>query len=92
MLIWRQSDAYRNSIQSIARYLYGHKQILGKSNKDLVEQMEKEGTDLTAYGAKYLYGSCVLKDDEGKWRIDENTPMFHENKDYINNFLKPLNE
>lgn len=92
MLIWRQSDAYRNSIQSIARYLYGHKQILGKSNKELVEQMEKEGIDLMVYGAKYLYGSCVLKDDEGKWRIDENTPMFQENKNYINNSLKPLNE
>ena len=34
-------------------------------------------------------GIAAIKDNEGKWFIDESTPIFTEDRDYINRLVYP---
>jgi tRNA(His) 5'-end guanylyltransferase len=41
--IWRQKDAVRNSISALARKHFSHKEMQGKSSRELVEMLDKVG-------------------------------------------------
>ena len=41
-LIWRQQDWERNSIQLNAQFHYPHKELQGKSCRELVTQLEQD--------------------------------------------------
>ena len=32
-------------------------------------------------------GSCIIKDDNGKWYIDNNIPIFTEDRDYVQKLI-----
>ena len=42
-LIWRQQDATRNSISSVAQSLYSHKELDGKNSSELQEMIFAKG-------------------------------------------------
>ena len=96
-LVYRQQDATRNSVQSLARSMYSSSEINGINAKDLQDKMFTEKgvnwNDLTAYQKR---GLCCVKvpkviDKNGytvtrdKWEIDYNTPIFTQDTSYINN-------
>lgn len=96
-LVYRQQDATRNSIQSLAQSLYGHSEIKGISTNELQDKMFTEKginwNELTTYQKRGLCcikvprtieknGSTVTRN---KWEIDYNTPIFTQDNDYINN-------
>ena len=87
-LIWRQQDATRNSINSLAQTLYSHKQLQGipanqLQNKMLIEKNINWNNEITSFKR----GSCCRKNQNNKWEIDTEIPIFTEDRAYIENLL-----
>lgn len=84
-LLWRQQDATRNSIQALAQSLYSHKELEGINCKDLQNKMFNEkGINWNELTITERGGSCCIKDLESKWVIDNEIPIFSQNRDYVN--------
>ena len=87
-IIWRQQDATRNSINSLAQSLFSHKQLQGLNCKTVQDKMlvEKDvnWNNLTTPQKR---GTAVLKNEEGKWYIDYDMPILTDNRDYINKLI-----
>lgn len=87
-LIWRQQDATRNSINSVAQSLFSHKELQGISSKDLQNKMLIErDVNWNDYPTHLKRGCCAIKDSEGKWVLDINIPIFTEDRDYIDRLV-----
>lgn len=50
--IWRQQDATRNSISSVAQSLYSHKELMGKSSNEKQEMIFQKGIN---WGEDFTY-------------------------------------
>lgn len=62
--IWRQKDAIRNSISTLAQSLYSSKQLHGKSTSERLEMMKEEkGVDWESYPWWIKRGQMVVKGD-----------------------------
>jgi len=96
--IWRQQDAVRNSIQMVAQSLYSHKELQNKNCDDLQEMIFQKGINWNHYEPWKKRGICVRKNDmaliaggkeilRGTWEPDFNTPVFTQDRNYINNLL-----
>lgn len=87
-IIWRQQDATRNSINSLAQSLFSHKQLQGLNCKTVQDKMLTEKdinwNNLTTPQKR---GTAVLKNEEGKWYIDYDMPILTDNRDYINKLV-----
>jgi tRNA(His) 5'-end guanylyltransferase len=84
-LIWRQQDATRNSINSLAQSLFSHKELQGINSKDVQNKMLTErNTNWNDLPITLKRGSCAIRDENGDWIIDNEIPIFTENRDYIN--------
>lgn len=64
--IWRQQDATRNSIQSVAQSLYKHQELNGKNTNELQEMIFKKGINWNEYAAKYKRGRMISKEKDRK--------------------------
>lgn len=93
-LIWRQQDAIRNSIQSLAQSLYPYKELHGINTKSLQDKMIVEkGVNWNDLSTTKKLGSCCikitiqnLKDGlcpKNNWIIDNEIPIFSQNREYI---------
>jgi Uncharacterized conserved protein len=96
--IWRQQDATRNSIQMVGRANFTAKMLNHKSGNDIQDMlfMEKgiNWSELPAYKKR---GACIAKETytldnpqktkRNRWSVDENTPIFTKDRDYIEKFL-----
>jgi tRNA(His) 5'-end guanylyltransferase len=94
--IWRQQDAIRNAISAIGQATYTHKELQGKSTKDIIWMLENDGNSIMNYPLKYLRGSACYKGVEERyseyagdfitrnvWKIDEEIPIFSEVRNFI---------
>lgn len=91
-LIWRQQDATRNSIQGLAQSLFSHKELQGLSCSKLQDKILNEcginWNDLSVYQKR---GVCAIKSlkfvnsigIKHDWVIDDNTPIFTQERNYI---------
>ena len=99
-LIWRQQDATRNSIQMVGQANFSHKQLQGKNCNDIQDMlMLEKGINWNDCPTTLKRGSCCIKKlfkiNEGtdketirnKWVIDNEIPIFTQNKDYINKLI-----
>ena len=84
-------DATRNSIFSLAQSLYSQKQISGIKCNDLQNKMLTEkDVNWNNLETRLKRGSCCIRDEENKWFIDHNIPIFTENeysRDYIEKLI-----
>lgn len=97
--LWRQQDASRNSIQMLARSLYSHKELDQKNTADLNEMCFKKGrnwNDLPTYQRR---GRCIVRIEEdhdgvmrSKWIVDNEIPLFNQDRAYIEKHLEVMNE
>lgn len=60
-LIWRRSDAFRNSLFRICREYYSSKELLNKSNKDRIELLNKKNINLRSFNPYFLQGIYLKK-------------------------------
>ena len=86
-IIWRQQDATRNSIQSLAQSQFSHKELYGLSCDKLQDKLFTEcginWNDLEVY--KKRGTACYNRGEEhSDWVVDFNTPILTQDRDYIN--------
>jgi tRNA(His) 5'-end guanylyltransferase len=94
--VWRQQDTVRNSISSVAQYLYSHKELNGKNSKEKQELIFQKGINWNDYSAKYKRGRMIVKEyymkeetKRSKWSIVE-PPIFTKNIEYIRYLIPDL--
>jgi tRNA(His) 5'-end guanylyltransferase len=77
--IWRQQDASRNSIASVAQSLYTHKELKGKNTNQQQELIFQKGINWNNYPSRQKRGGLFVKPslitDENRSEI-ENLPIF----------------
>jgi len=73
VILWRELDATRNSIQSAARSVYSHKQCLNKNTGELQEMLFQKGINWNDYLDSFKRGTFVFPRTVTK-------PMTEENK------------
>jgi len=93
---WRQQDATRNSIQSLARSMFSYKECNNKDCSELQEICFRKGTNWNDLPTHQKRGRCVIKqryEKDGairnKWVIDNEIPIFHKDRNYIEQYLTP---
>lgn len=87
-LIWRQNDARRNSISSLARAYFSHKEVCRKSGSELIEMMLDKGIDYDKKPDAFKRGVCYLRKD-GKWTADIHIPVFStdDGRSYVDSLI-----
>jgi tRNA(His) 5'-end guanylyltransferase len=94
--VWRQKDAERNSLQMLARSLYSHAALDEKNGSDLQEMCFQKGKNWNDLPAAQKRGRCIVPiaahAPEGSviargWATDPDTPIFTQDRNYIERFL-----
>jgi len=82
--LWRQQDATRNSISSLAQSKFSHKELQGKNSSQMQDMlMEKWGINWNNLSVPEKRGTAIIKKD-GEWVIDYNMPILKgEDRDYV---------
>jgi tRNA(His) guanylyltransferase len=78
--IWRQQDATRNSIVSVAQSLYSHKELMNKKTDEMQEMIFKKGINWNNYEPKYKRGRGIIKNE--KWEVTD-LPIFTQEKEFF---------
>lgn len=97
--LFRQQDATRNSIQSLARSLYSHKEYSNKNGLKLQQMIKEKGYNWNYLPVQLQRGRCSIKEyyfkegiSRSQWITDNNIPLFNQNTNYINKFVFPESE
>lgn len=101
--IWRQQDAIRNSISSLAQAHFSHKELNGVKSEGMLEKLLKEkSVDWFSLPVNLQRGSTIIKEKQLKevsyndktfevernvWVIDNETPIFTQDRDYVERFV-----
>lgn len=102
--IWRQKDAMRNSVSMLAQSLYSHKQLNGKSIKDMKENCLRKGTNWDSLDRHLKVGTCVYKNEKiikqsalgvepvkrDYWFIDQQIPEFKVGEEFFENIIPKI--
>jgi tRNA(His) 5'-end guanylyltransferase len=87
-IIWRQQDATRNSIASLAQANFSHRELQGKNTSQMMDMLVNEKginwNDLPIYKKR---GSSCYKDVHNKWVLDLEMPIITENRDYVEEII-----
>ena len=92
---WRQLDATRNSILSLAQSLYSDKEMHGIKCDALQDKMFTEkNVNWNNLSTVKKRGTCAIRKEveihgvvRNKWFIDEDIPIFTQDKTYINGII-----
>ena len=85
--IWRQKDATRNSINSLAQANFSHKSLQGLNVNQVQDKLVNEkGINWNDQLTEFKRGTCCIKTEEG-WKIDKEIPIFTEDRNYIERFI-----
>jgi tRNA(His) 5'-end guanylyltransferase len=103
-LVWRQQDATRNSISSVAQSMYSPKELHGKSTDEMQEMIFQKGINWNDYSYREKRGGVIAKIkflmkniefdtmyERTKWVVVE-TPIFTQEKEFIKKFFPGKNE
>ncbi len=85
--IWRQQDATRNSIQSLAQFHFSHKDIQNLNTSQLQEKLFSEkDINWNDIDTNLKRGYCIVREGQD-WMIDGNIPIFSQDRNYIERFV-----
>ena len=96
--IWRQQDAVRNSISSVAQSLYSPRELNGVKTDQMQELIFQKGINWNDYDFRLKRGAVIGKVPveltsgdvtytRNKWRVLE-TPIFTQDRTFIKGLLK----
>ena len=101
--IWRQQDAVRNSISSVAQSLYSPKELHGVKTDQMQELIFAKGINWNDYSYREKRGSVIAKTVVEKkasgstewvkrnlWKSIE-TPIFTQDREFIKNLINNIN-
>lgn len=95
-LLWRQQDATRNSIQSLAQANFPQKQLESKNCSELQEILwQEKGINWNDIPTHIKHGFCCIKEQyeleneygvalRSRWVIDKEIPVFSQDTGYVN--------
>jgi tRNA(His) guanylyltransferase len=98
--VWRQQDAERNSVMMLARAYASHKQLAGKKRADQHEIIHKAGDNWAKHPVSFKHGRVIRRANvvpveieggrivavgERQWIMDDNTPVFTKDREYLRN-------
>lgn len=82
--IWRQQDAVRNSIQSLAQSHFSHGQLHGLNVSELQEKLfQEKGVNWNDTPTDQKRGRCIVRVPDAGWTDDLSIPMFTQDRDYL---------
>lgn len=85
--LWRQQDATKNSILSVAQYYFSQKEMTGKKCSELQEMLwQQKNINWNDYSVPEKRGTCIIKTENG-WKLDYKIPIFSKDTDYINKLV-----
>lgn len=102
-IIWRQNDATKNSINSVAQANFSHKELQCKSGSDIQDMlMLEKGINWNDTPTRYKRGcACIRKQIQiatpngetvrNKWVVDYEMPILSQKRDYLENLLEGKN-
>lgn len=97
--IWRQQDATRNSIQSVAQSLYSHKELNGKNTNQLQEMIFQKGANWNEYDFGLKRGRLIIKKEIEKegvirsyWDNAVITQIFTQQKQQLSSLIPNIND
>jgi tRNA(His) guanylyltransferase len=93
-LIWRQQDAVRNSISSVAQSLYSHKELNGKKTNEMQEMIFQKGINWNDYNFRKKRGAVIGKVEvevdggaiRNRWEVVD-TPIFTQDREFFSKFF-----
>lgn len=91
--IWRQKDATRNSINSLAQAHFSHSKLQGKNLSEVQDMLINIGINWNDLPAEQKRGSFIRKYEEfhtnvaERWIIDKNMPILTERRSYIEELI-----
>ena len=85
MVLWRQKDAERNSINSLGQAWFKHQKKKKKSTNQVQDMLFKEyGINWNNLSTVEKRGTAVIKNENDKWFIDTEMPiLIGEGRDYV---------
>lgn len=85
--VFRQKDAVRNSINSLAQANFSHKSLQGLNVNQVQDKLINEkGINWNDQLTEFKRGICCIKTEEG-WKIDKEIPIFTEDRNYIERYI-----
>lgn len=90
LILWRQQDAIRNSIQSLGQFYFSPQQLNKKNQEDIKAMLlSVHGVNWEELEPHLQRGSCIIRDCHGNWIIDYNIPVFKDSgRDYIEAWIR----
>ncbi|MCJ8012591.1 tRNA(His) guanylyltransferase Thg1 family protein [Paenibacillus sp. KQZ6P-2] len=93
--LWRQQDATKNSISMVAQANFPHTELQGLNGKNLQDKLFSEkGINWNELPTWQKRGVCITKQyyikgeaTRSKWDVDFDTPIFSQDREYINQFV-----
>lgn len=86
--LWRQQDASRNSINSLAQSEFSHKELQSKNVAQVHDMlMLQKGINWNDTPTRFKRGTCVTTDVETGNTIDTEIPIFSADRNYIERYL-----
>jgi tRNA(His) 5'-end guanylyltransferase len=84
-ILWREKDAERNSINGLGQSMFSNKELKNKNTSQVQDMLfEKYGINWNSLSTVEKRGTAVVKDENGKWTIDEEMPMLTgEGRTYV---------
>ena len=77
LIYWRQLDATRNSIESVAHYYFKQSELQHKSCNEIQNMLlTQKDINWNDYFIPEKRGACCIKDKNGKWFVDLKIPIF----------------
>jgi tRNA(His) guanylyltransferase len=81
--LWRQIDAFRNSVQMAGREHFSHKELHKVSGAEIQEKLfQEKGINFNDYPIIRKRGFCIVNGE-----LDENIPEFSKDRDYVEKFI-----
>lgn len=93
--LWRQMDATKNSVSMVSQAHFPHHELQGLDGGALQDKLFKEkGLNWNDLPVWQKHGACIVKQEylkgtavRRKWDVDLNTPVFSQDREYINRFV-----
>ena len=84
-ILWRQNDATKNSVSSLAQAYFSPKELHGKNGRQMQDMlMEKYSINWNNLSIPEKRGTAIVKNGEGDWVIDEEMPILRgEGREYL---------
>jgi tRNA(His) 5'-end guanylyltransferase len=90
--LWRQQDCTRNSIQTLARTMFSHKQLMNKNTSEMQDMMMEKCVNWNKQTTRFKRGIAVSNPGVTGWVADYETPIFSKDRDYIEQWVNPPEE